>query len=109
MAELIKFTGAAAAPISGIGKHTHVWALVGGDCTAETSKVTSSKGDDDIRSIRTGVVVLLEEDQVEQFRNQIAEARARQGEVDPRQSSFDDDEHDGNRHRNDDLGDEDAE
>lgn len=102
MAELIKFTGAAAAPIAGIGKHTHVWALVGGDCTAETSKVTSSKGDDDIRSIRTGVVVLLEDEQVEQFRNQIAEARARQGELDPRQGSLDDD----NRHRNDDLGDE---
>lgn len=92
MAELIRITGAAAIPggVLGISKHDTVFVLVETECMKEIKSVSQSRGDDDIRSLKMSTAIRLDQEDVERFRNRISEAKAMQGEIDPRQGSTDD-------------------
>lgn len=92
MSELIGMTGRVALPggVQNINKHDRGHVLVEYVCTREVEETTATQGDNTVRVLKMDTAIRLDDEQVERFRNQLAEAKALQGKVDPRQGTIDD-------------------
>ena len=92
MAERIRMSGSVSIPggVQGIKKHDRGYALVEYVCTKEVEETTATQGDNTVRVLKMDTAIRLNDAQVEKFRNQLAEAKAMQGKVDPRQGTTDD-------------------
>lgn len=93
MAEIIRMSGSTALP-GGVqdidalrGDKVHL--LVEATAKKNIQTPTEHSGASEERVLRLDYAIRLDDEQVAQFRNQMAEAKALAGEVDPRQGTID--------------------
>ena len=91
MSEAITISGRVALPggVQEIKKHDRGFVLVEYVCTKEVEETTATQGDNTVRVLKMDTAIRLDEEQVSRFHNQLAEAKAMLGKVDPRQGSLD--------------------